>query len=29
MARAIFTDLQFWLPVAVLIAGICLLALVR
>jgi hypothetical protein len=29
MARAILTDSQFWVPVAVLVAGILLLVYVR
>jgi len=29
LARAILTDVQFWLPAAVLIAGILLLVLVN
>jgi hypothetical protein len=29
MLRAIFTDRQFWVPVAVLILGIALLTVVR
>ncbi|HEX5410508.1 MAG TPA: translocated intimin receptor Tir [Terriglobia bacterium] len=29
MAKAILTDVQFWVPIAVLAAGILLLAYVR
>jgi hypothetical protein len=29
LLRAILTDVQFWLPVAVLVVGIALLAAVR
>ena len=29
LPKAILTDIHFWVPVTVLIAGICLLAILR